>query len=99
MPKHTPGPWLVTRDSRSPCAIEAKGGDGGALALVYLTDGKTRKRTPEARANALLMAGAPALAEAALQALCDYESMNAPYQNVAVVEALRKALTDAGVTL
>ena len=62
--KHTPGPWRITRDLQSPASIEAAGGDGGALAKVYLTDPKTRRRTPEYEANARLIAAAPELADA-----------------------------------
>ena len=61
---HTPGPWRITRDHQSPASIEAARGDGGALAKVYLTDPKTRRRTPEYEANATLIAAAPELADA-----------------------------------
>ena len=69
--KHTPGPWRITRDHQSPASIEAARGDGGALAKVYLTDPKTRRRTPEYEANARLMADAPETLDT-LAALADW---------------------------
>ena len=60
--KHTSGPWKITRQHQSPCAVERQeGGGGAALALVYLADPKTRRRTPEYEANARLIAAAPDL--------------------------------------
>jgi hypothetical protein len=49
------------------------------------------------RDNARLIAAAPELAEAALEALCDMETLSAEVRNEAVCERLRAALAKAGV--
>lgn len=53
--------WKITRDHQSPCSIEDTAHPGVALAKVYLTDADTHKRTPEAIANARLIAASPDL--------------------------------------
>ena len=65
---HTPGPWGYRNSDRSPVAL-VPATDGPALAMVYLSDPGTRKRTPEYAANAALLAAAPDLLAAAKAAL------------------------------
>ena len=67
--KHTAGPWKITRAHGSPCSIEDEAHPGVALAKVYLTDADTRKRTPEALANAHIIAAAPDLLAALEEAV------------------------------
>lgn len=64
---HTPGEWLIQSTKRSPCRIVAANDHDNALALVYLTCPKTKKRTPEMLANARLIEAAPVMV-AALEA-------------------------------
>ena len=65
--KHTPGPWVIDPDYRNdPGAIN--GGDN--LRRVVKWDGFARRHTPEAVANARLIAAAPDLL-ASLRALLD----------------------------
>ena len=89
MNKHTKGPWKITRDTGSPCSIEAEGSDGYALAKVYLTDPKTRKRTEEYAANAALIAAAPELLEA-LESVLDVITGDQAAE-LGVYDAIRKA--------
>lgn len=63
--QHTPGPWTFDT-KRSPARLVA--GNSAALAMVYLTDPETKKRSAEHLANARLIAAAPELLEA-LEAL------------------------------
>ena len=85
--QHTPGPWTVSRTHQSPCSIEAGSGEV-ALAKVYLTDPKTRKRSPEYAANAALIAAAPELL-AALQNLIMFPLGS--FQVEAALKAIAKA--------
>lgn len=62
---HSAGDWIITRTYASPCSIEVEGRDGAAIAKVYLTDPKTKQRTPEFMSNALLLAAAPRFYRAA----------------------------------
>jgi hypothetical protein len=93
--KHTPGPWMVTRYHRSPASIEAVRGDGDALAKVYLTDPKTRRRTPEYEANATLMAAAPELANA-LRAIYNIALQDNGKWSRTYLETVREALALLG---
>lgn len=103
-PKHTPGPWRITGE-RSPCSIEAGPAIGSAaLAKVYLTDPKTRRRTPEFEANARLIAAAPALVEALqdVEACCPISPLSHDRLYVVTlggdaINRLRAALKSAGV--
>lgn len=68
-PNHTVAPWTL-HNHGSPARI--LGPDKcDALALVYLTDPKTRRRSPEFVANAHVMTAAPELL-AALAAVVDW---------------------------
>ncbi len=58
--KHSPEPWHAGPDNRSPCRVFSREGHD-AVALVYLTDPETRKRTPEFAGNVKLIEAAPAL--------------------------------------
>ncbi len=58
---HSKGPFVVDDLDKSPARILQAGNHGHALALVYLTDPKTRKRSPEFVGNAHLFAASPAL--------------------------------------
>ena len=62
--QHMAGPWSLSSNRRSPVRLLAPGGE--CLALVYLTDYKTRKRAPEYAKNASLIAAAPEVYEALL---------------------------------
>lgn len=68
---YTPGPWLIEDYGRSPVRIQAPAHDGAALALVYVTPHKSRKRTPELEGNARLVALAPDMLEA-LRGIIEY---------------------------
>lgn len=63
MSKHTPAPWVIQDFGRSPMRLLAKCNTHDALALVYVTDPKTRRRTPEYAANARVIAEAPTAAD------------------------------------
>lgn len=59
IPHHSPHPWRLYAH-RSPARIESSAG-GSALALVYLTNPRTRKREATYAMNARLMQHAPEL--------------------------------------
>jgi hypothetical protein len=61
MSSHTPGPWRVERPDHDPNAFDVYGSDGARISRGYWSD--------KARADALLVAAAPALLAAAVNAL------------------------------
>lgn len=58
---HTKGPFVLGDMHKSPVRVLAAGNTGHALAMVYLTDPNTKKRTPEFIGNAHLFAASPAM--------------------------------------
>jgi hypothetical protein len=56
---HVPGPYTLQDTGRSPERITAPSAPGVALALVYLTDPDTRRRSPAHAATARLFTDAP----------------------------------------
>ena len=56
--KYSRGKWTACDSSRSPVGINAGPFAPNKLALVWLTDPDTKKRTPEFAGNAALMLGA-----------------------------------------
>lgn len=91
--EHSPGPWKITRDKISPCAIESDKYPDTAIAKVYLTDPESRKRTAEFQANARLIARAPELLEA-LQKVVDRAAPLPPDSTGQARIQLRAALID-----
>lgn len=74
------GPWVAHCLNSSPCKISAKselGENGHALAKVFLTDPKTKKRTTEFVANMRLVEVAPKMAKL-LQQLAELEGSPDP---------------------
>lgn len=69
---HSPAPWSVDPADRSPARLLDSKGE--CLAHVYLTEERTRRRTPAHVANAHVIAAAPALLEACRRALFILES-------------------------
>ena len=67
---HTPAPWRLD-NWRSPARLAGAPGSDDGLALIYLTNSKTRKRDAEHLANAALILAAPELLEA-LAAVVDW---------------------------
>ena len=87
MSKHTPGPWIVVGS----WIIEA---DQRSIGIARVA---RQCSDEQAGANALLLAAAPALAEALRDMLADQETMNEPYRNECLCENARAALKGAGI--
>lgn len=84
---YTPGPWQV--NSFDPLQVCDADGERRGCAPIATTHG----RAAEARANARLIASAPALLEA-LAALVNYSNLGA-YERAAAMKAARAAIAAA----
>jgi hypothetical protein len=70
---HSLGPW-VADDNRSPARVIAAGDPSNAIALVYLTDPTTRRRSLEYATNLSTIVAAPDML-AALKGLREWAQM------------------------
>ena len=100
--KHTPGPWrqstanpnAVNKDGEK-CAIgiaTAHGTDDSNYAAFFPS-------TDEARANARLIAAAPELLEACIEALSLFDNYPACWEAIGTYEVLNNAIAKAKATL
>ena len=92
--KHTPGPWALGRNN-SPQSIFGPDDPFFAIAKVYLTDPKSRRRTLEFQGNATLIQAAPDLLEACQKVMGAFAyapgSVQEPHWLAAVRVAVAKA--------
>ena len=89
MSKHTPGPWIVDPNPELPLGVIEDNENGMGICEF------PRRRTPEAEANARLIAAAPEMAGALRSILESYSSDEINEQPILV--AARAALAKAGL--
>jgi hypothetical protein len=100
--KHTPGPWIVAKNSSDEystsefCrfAIHAEGAYGGMNLQIATTVGDVHYLEEQEKANANLIAAAPDLLEA-LNELLDYAWPDNPEHGPRVVREARAAINKA----